>query len=87
MTARTPEPTSFFPFEFGDPRPIIVGRRYESVLPVPVGEIAARSRFCVDENPGLSIPFSQHTSRRMGIAYDWMLVGLEYPCFSRLEAM
>lgn len=49
MMARTPEPKSFFP-EFGESRAIIVGRRYESVFPVPVGEIAARSRFYIDEN-------------------------------------
>lgn len=48
MTARTPEPKSFP--EFGESRAIIVGRRYESVFPVPVGEMAARSRFYIDEN-------------------------------------
>ena len=51
MTARTPEPKSFFP-EFGESRAIIVGRRYESVFPVPVGEMAARSRFYIGENFG-----------------------------------
>lgn len=86
MTARAPEPTSFFPFEFGDFRAIIVGRRYERVFPVPVGEMAARSRFYVDKDRGPPISVRQHTSKRMGIAYDWMLVGLEYPYFSRFEA-
>ena len=50
MRARAPEPKSFFPFEFGESRAIIVGRRYERVFPVPVGEMTARSRFYVDEN-------------------------------------
>lgn len=52
MTARTPEPESFFPLEFGESREIIMGSRYERVFPVPVGEMAARSRFWVDKNPG-----------------------------------
>jgi len=50
MTARAPEPKSFFPFEFGESRAIIVGRRYERVFPVPVGEMTAKSRFCKDKN-------------------------------------
>jgi len=51
MMARAPEPKSLFPFEFGEPRAIIVGRRYERVFPVPVGEIAAKSRFYIGKNP------------------------------------
>ena len=30
-----------------------MGRRYERVFPVPVGEIAARSRFYIDKNTGV----------------------------------
>ena len=30
-----------------------MGRRYERVFPVPVGEIAARSRFCIDKDLGV----------------------------------
>lgn len=55
MTARVPEPKSFFPFEFGESRAINVGRRYERVLPVPVGEMAARSRLCPDKSPGMTV--------------------------------
>ena len=54
MTARVPEPKSFFPFEFGEPRAIIVGRRYERVFPVPVGEMAARSRVCGNKSSGVA---------------------------------
>ena len=51
MMARAPEPKPFFPFEFGESRATNVGRTYERVFPVPVGEMAARSRFYADENP------------------------------------
>lgn len=69
--ARTPEPKPSFHFEFGESRAIIVGRRYERVFPVPVGEMAARSRPYVDKNPSVTIAeVYQLTSRRIGIAYD-----------------
>jgi hypothetical protein len=42
--ALTPAPASLFALEEGAPREEIMGRRYESVFPVPVGEMAARSR-------------------------------------------
>ena len=54
MTARAPEPKSFFPFELGASRAIIVGRRYERVFPVPVGEMAARSRLYVDKRSDIT---------------------------------
>lgn len=38
--------------EFGESRAIIMGRRYERVFPVPVGEMAARSRLCIGKNLG-----------------------------------
>ena len=31
-----------------------MGRRYERVFPVPVGEMAARSRLYLDKNPGVT---------------------------------
>jgi hypothetical protein len=44
MTARTPDPTSLFALDTGAPRAAMIGKRYDNVLPVPVGDIAARSR-------------------------------------------
>ena len=66
MTARTPEPKSFFPFEFGASRAITVGRRYESVFPVPVGEMAARSRFYIGKDSGRNGHRSYVNSPREG---------------------
>ena len=56
------------------------------VFSVPIGEIAARSLHCTDKDPVVTAEEAdQLTSRRMGIAYDRMLVGLEYPYFFKLE--
>lgn len=46
ITALTPRPPSFFILDIGEPRADMMGVRYARVLPVPVGEMAARSRCC-----------------------------------------
>lgn len=45
ITARTPVPSCVSLLLIGAPSEERTGNRYESVFPVPVGEIAARSRF------------------------------------------
>ena len=90
MTARAPEPKSFFPFEFGESRAIIVGRRYEMVFPVPVGEIAARSRpyvvksWCNGRNNHANSPREEWESHMTGyssvssthISPSWKMCGM-----------
>jgi hypothetical protein len=44
MSALTPFPKLLLALVEGEPSNDIIGRRYERVLPVPVGDIAARSR-------------------------------------------
>jgi hypothetical protein len=75
-TALIPEPASLLVLDEGDPRAARMGIRYESVFPVPVGDIAARSRdYSQCQFPAGAMNLRWRTSRSIGIPWDWIPVG------------
>ena len=83
ITARTPPGES--EFAAGAPSLANIGSKYASVLPVPVGDIATKSRFYGSNNLVRHRDLDcVHTSSKIGMQAAWMLVGSIYPLETRL---